>query len=109
MKTVERVIVVLTQCYTIDEIKAVVSDVAKQYGVERVVLFGSYARGEAEPGSDIDLRIDRGRIEDYFELAGLRLELEEKLNAKVDLLTTGSLSDSFLQRIRGEEVLLYEQ
>lgn len=99
----------LAQSYTIDEIRAIVSDVARHYGVERVVLFGSYARGEAKPGSDIDLRIDRGRVEDYFELAELKFELEERLNAKVDLLTTGSLSDSFLKRIREEEVLLYEQ
>lgn len=95
--------------YTIDEIKLIVSDIAKCYGVERVVLFGSYAKGEAGPDSDIDLRIDRGKIEDYFELSGFRLELEEKLNTHIDLLTTGSLSKSFLKKIQGEEIVLYEQ
>lgn len=99
----------LAQSYTIDDIKIIVSDIARRYGVERVFLFGSYARSEAKPGSDIDLRIDRGQINDYFELSGFRLELEEKLNTSVDLLTTASLSDSFLKDIQTEEILLYEQ
>jgi predicted nucleotidyltransferase len=94
---------------TVNEIKNIVSEIAKRYGVERAYLFGSYARGEAKPGSDIDLRIDKGKIEDYFELSGFRLELEKNLNVHVDLLTTGALSESFLKRIYGEEVLLYEQ
>ena len=48
--------------YTIDEIRGIVSEIAKQYGVEQVSIFGSYARGEARLDSDIDLRIDKGRI-----------------------------------------------
>ena len=95
--------------YTIEEIKAVVRDVAQRYGVERVVMFGSYARGEAGPCSDIDLRIDKGRIRGLFQLSGFHLDLEEKLNTNVDVLTTDSLSGKFLQRISGEEILLYEQ
>jgi len=41
----------LTQRCFIDQIKTIVSDIAKSYGVERVVLFGSYVRGEDKPGS----------------------------------------------------------
>jgi predicted nucleotidyltransferase len=95
--------------FTVEEIKAVVSGIAQRYGVERVVLFGSYARGEAGPGSDIDLRIDKGCIRGLFQLSGFHLDIEEKLNARVDLLTTEGLSDKFLQRISGEEIILYEQ
>lgn len=42
--------------YSIEEIRKIVSEIAKQYGVERVTLFGSYARGEARGNSDINLR-----------------------------------------------------
>lgn len=97
------------QIYTVEEIRNVVRNVAQHYGVERVVLFGSYARGEAKSNSDIDLCIDKGRIRDYFELSGFQLELEEKFKVHVDVLTTGSLNEKLLTRIRREEILLYEQ
>jgi len=95
--------------YSIADIKRRIHPVAQRYGVERVFLFGSYARGDAQPGSDIDLRIDSGAIQGYFKLAGFYRELEEALAMPVDVLTTGSLNEEFLSRISNEEVILYEQ
>ena len=95
--------------YTVAEIQQRIQPVAQRYGVERVLLFGSYARGDAKQNSDIDLRIDSGAIRGYFQLAGFHRELEEALAMSVDVLTTGSLEDAFLTRISKEEVLLYEQ
>ncbi len=96
--------------YTIEEISAGVAPIAKAYGVKRIALFGSYARGEATIKSDIDLRIiDKGELKGYFELSGFQLALQDKLDIQVDVLTTGALSEEFLDRIKGEEVLLYEQ
>lgn len=46
----------------IKDIQQKVSVLGSQYGAERIFLFGSYARGEADEESDIDLRIDRGQI-----------------------------------------------
>lgn len=94
--------------YTIDEIGALVVPVAQAYGVKRVALFGSYAKGDATPESDIDLHIDKGNIKGFFELSRFHLELQERLGAEVDVLTTGALSKEFLNRIKGEEVILYE-
>lgn len=91
---------------SIDEIRNVVSQYAAQYGAERVYLFGSYANGNATEKSDIDLRIDKGRIRG-LELAGLLVDLEETLGMPVDLITTASLNDDFLSSIRNQEVLLY--
>jgi len=95
--------------YSITDLQRLIKPVAARYGVERIFLFGSYARGEAKPDSDIDLRIDNGAIKDYFELSGFQQELEVILSGAVDVLTTGSLEDKFLSRIAGEEVVLYEQ
>ena len=89
------------------EIRDVVSRLAAQYGAKRVYLFGSYARGDMTPGSDIDLRIDKGAIRG-LEMAGLLVDLEDALGIPVDLIPTGSLDDSFLAAIRDDEVLLYE-
>ena len=95
--------------YTVAEIKKLIQPVAARYEVERVFLFGSYARGDATPSSDIDIRIDNGAIQDYFELSGFHQELESTFLESVDLLTTGSLESNFLSRIADEEVLLYER
>ena len=92
----------------ISEIKESVNKRAKEFGAERIYLFGSYARGDANECSDIDLRIDKGKIKGGFALAGLLLALEADLGTTVDLVTTGSLSRDFLESIKGEEQLIYE-
>lgn len=94
--------------YTIDEIKKIVSPLAKAYGVQRVFLFGSYARGEATPLSDLDFRVDKGSLRGLFSLGGLYSDLEDRFDKKLDLLTTGSLEPKFLNHIAGEEILIYE-
>ena len=96
----------MTGC-SLDEIKAVVSQLAKKYGAQRVYLFGSYARGDMTASSDIDLRIDKGNIKG-FQLAGLLLDLEDSFGLSVDLVPTTSLDQRFLDSIRDDEVLLYE-
>ena len=92
----------------IEEIKIAVNKLATDYGVEKVFLFGSYARGDADPKSDIDLRIDKGEIKGLFQLSGFYLELEDALNKKVDVVTTDSLDSDFLELISKEEIVVYE-
>ncbi|GHV05092.1 hypothetical protein FACS1894217_01410 [Clostridia bacterium] len=94
--------------YTIPEISKAVVPVARAYGVNQLALFGSYARGNATPKSDIDLHIiDGGALKGLFKLAGFQRELQENLDVPVDLLTSDALSEDFLTRIRAEEVVLY--
>jgi predicted nucleotidyltransferase len=93
--------------YSIEQIKERVAPIAERYGVRRVMLFGSYARGDATEDSDIDLHIEAGEIKDLFALADFRLDLEDCLNKKVDVVTTGALRRRFYEQIRGEEVTLY--
>ncbi len=98
----------MAQVPQIADIQRTVADLGKQYGAERIFLFGSFARGDAAADSDIDLRIDKGEIRGLFALSGLHLALEERLGRKVDLLTSDSLDAEFLANIRPEEVLLYD-
>lgn len=98
-----------TKKYTVEEIKSIVEPIAEKYGVERVYLFGSYARGDATDNSDVDLRVDKGSLKGLFVLSGLYTEIQEALQIRVDLLTTGSLDEDFLRKIQKEEVLLYEK
>lgn len=48
--------------FTVDEIKRTIIPKARAYGIKSVRLFGSYARGEANDFSDVDLLIDRGKL-----------------------------------------------
>lgn len=50
---------------TIEEIKRAVTPICERYGVERLSLFGSYARGEADEKSDVDLIHDGGKFKGW--------------------------------------------
>ena len=80
---------------------------AKKYGVDRIYLFGSYARGDADEDSDVDFRIERGQIENLLDLAGLYLDLKNDLGQEVDIVTTDGLKRRFLDNIKADEVLIY--
>lgn len=101
MKTVSKV-------YTIGEIARIITPIAKRHGVMHVWLFGSYARGEATEASDIDLLIDGGAISSMWGLSAFRLDLEDALQKSVDIVTLGIEDHDFLNRIRNDEVSLYE-
>lgn len=60
--------------------------ILKNFGVVKAAIFGSVARGEDTPQSDIDILVKIGRNIDLLEYAGLKVELEEKLGKKVDLV-----------------------
>lgn len=79
---------------------------AAQHGARHVRVFGSAARGEAGPTSDIDLlvRMDQGRS--LLDLIELSQELESMLHRKVDILTDEGLSPYLQQRILNEAVPL---
>lgn len=93
--------------YTLDEIRSVAVPIAEKYGVDAMYLFGSYARGEATSGSDLDFRIERGRIQSLFELSAMYGDLSSQFQKELDLLTSQNLEPEFLAAIRPEEVLLY--
>jgi len=94
--------------YSVQQIADKITDVAMKYGVDKVTLFGSYARNRANEESDVDLRVDKGKIRGLFQFGEFYYELCDRLQKKVDVITTDSLSPEFIQRIRSEEIVLYE-
>ena len=52
--------------YTLEEIAAIIAPIAARYGVDKIYIFGSYARGEADESSDIDLCIEAVAIKGLF-------------------------------------------
>jgi Predicted nucleotidyltransferases len=94
--------------YSIDELKNIIAPIADAHGVESVSVFGSYSRGEASADSDVDLKIEKGRLRSLFQLSGFRLAVEDALRLPVDMVTTEASDPDFLEMIRKEEVLLYQ-
>ena len=91
------------------ELEATIRLLLKKYHAEYALLFGSYARGEATPKSDLDFRIDKGQLRSLFQLSGMQIALEDGFQKDLDLLTTQMLTPQFLNDIRPEEVLIYAQ
>ena len=65
--------------------------IAARHGATNVRVFGSVARGEAGPDSDVDFLVDVGPNRSAFFPAGLLADLEAALGCKVDVLTENSL------------------
>ena len=93
--------------YTIAEISKNLSPVARRYGIGKTFIFGSYARGEATPQSDVDICIEKGKVRTLLELSGVRLDFEDALGKHVDLVTTDSLHGTFKTEVERERVALH--
>ena len=91
------------------DITSVVSRVLSHYDVREAYLFGSFARGEQTPESDIDLRLVCGDSMTFGTLYELSLELEKELGRKVDIVTNPPehMRPAFRKSIEQHEMQLY--
>ncbi|MCL2711967.1 MAG: nucleotidyltransferase domain-containing protein [Methanomassiliicoccaceae archaeon] len=93
--------------FSIEELKVIVTPVAKKYGVNKVYLFGSVARGDFDENSDYDFCIERGKIECTIVLSEFFHDLHEAIGDEIDLVTTKSVNQAFLNNIMKDGVLIY--
>lgn len=95
---------------TTEQIKETVAAYFKDKPVQKVYLFGSYARGEADEQSDVDLLVDLDRADkigwDYFIWPE---ELAQELGKKVDVVSSDSLNPNrfFTKFVLDQRKLLY--
>ena len=88
-------------------IKSRIRDVAVEYPVKKIDLFGSYAEGRQTEDSDVDLLVEFKTPDiSLFVLSGLRIDIEESLGVSVDLLHVPLPKDSMIEI--GRTVPLYE-
>ncbi len=78
------------------------AEMAKQFGVKSLLLFGSVARDEATSISEVDLLVEFNRPVGYFGLFALQDYLEKLLGCSVDLGTPDSLKPRIRERVMGE-------
>ena len=82
---------------TIKQIKERIKPVMNKHNVKEVYLFGSYARGEANSNSDVDIYCDKGDIQSLYDVINFQEELEQALGKKVDVITFGSRMDDYFK------------
>jgi predicted nucleotidyltransferase len=81
-------------------------EIAARYGASNVRVFGSVARNEMGPNSDLDVLVDLEPGRTLLDHAGLMIALEELLGCKVDVAVDGGLRERVRERVLAEAVPL---
>ena len=96
--------VVLDRETIISELKNLKSGFAEDFGLTRLALFGSFARNENIPESDIDIVVELNQP-DLFALVHIKAIIERNLNHPVDVILNSSFTNPFLKkRIQNEAI-----
>ncbi len=88
------------------EKREVILQIARRHGAYNVRVFGSVARGEAKPDSDVDFLVDLDEGRSLFDLGGLLIDLQELLGCRVDVVTEKGLRSRIRERVLREAISL---
>lgn len=91
-----------------EEIKKKIISILVKYGVKKILIFGSYARNEATPKSDLDLIVEFPDWTSLLDHVGIEIELSETLNMKIDLLSRNGISPYIKDQVLKEAIVIYE-
>lgn len=86
----------------IRHLKSLKSELKNKFGIEQIALFGSYARGEANEESDIDIAVISIKEKNYFTLVSVMNYIEEKLHKNVDMGYFDSIRPFVKKRIKDD-------
>jgi predicted nucleotidyltransferase len=88
----------------IAEIKEKTVPILKEHNAVEAYVFGSTARGENRPDSDIDILVRFDKIRGLFAFVGAKLALEDELGKKVDLVEMGALRKEFREGVDHDKI-----
>ncbi len=95
---------------SIDEIRDKIRPICEKYKIEKLWLFGSYARGEESEDSDVDFHMKVPKGIGLFGLGGIYADLEEALGKEIDLITRIPEENKIFKKyVEKEEILLYDR
>lgn len=89
------------------KIKEEIKILKEKLNCEAVILFGSYARGQQRPDSDIDIAFKSNKTVSKQEIFDMTQQLEEKLKKDIDLVNLDEISDSFRYEILMNGEIIY--
>jgi predicted nucleotidyltransferase len=87
----------------LERLREKVAPILRRLGVRRASVFGSLARGEGDEESDVDLLVELEPGRSLLDLAELKVELEEVLGRRVDVITYDSLHPLLRDRVLREQ------
>ena len=90
----------------LEKIRNKIIPILRRYDIRKASIFGSYVRGEEGRGSDLDILVEFRGEKSLMDLVGLKIELEELLKIKVDILTYNSLHPLLRDRILSEQEVI---
>ena len=90
----------------VEEIKQKIIPILKRHGANRAALFGSCVRGEMNEESDIDVLVDIDEELSLLDFVGIKLEIEEALGKKVDLIEYDTIKPLLRDKILNEQVII---
>ncbi len=90
----------------IEELKNLIKDVLVRAGVRKAALFGSVARNDVTDESDIDILIEFEGNKTLLDLVDLKIELEDRLKRKVDVLTFNSIHPLLRDSILNNQIVI---
>ena len=90
-------------------LKKQIVPVLKTHGVTKAGIFGSFAIGKEKKNSDIDILVNFKGVPSLLDLSRLKLNLEDKVGRKVDLVTYSSIHPRLKNLILEEEKIIYEK
>ena len=96
-----------TTDHSFEELAEIVGRIAAEYGMLKVYLFGSRARGDNGPDSDYDFCVTTGEDCTLFTLSGFFSDLKDALGTEIDVVCEEVLDDDFLAEIDRDGILLY--
>ena len=94
--------------YTFEELAEIVGGIAAEYGMLKVYLFGSRARGDNRPDSDYDFCVLTDDGCTLFTLGGFFSDLKDALGTEIDVVCEDALRDDFSREVLKDRRLLYE-
>ena len=92
----------------IEEIKTKRIPVLKEYNVTKAGIFGSYARGEQNKKSDVDILIKIHDDAGLLTLISLKLELQKTIKRKVDIVEYETIRKELRKRILNDEIRILQ-
>jgi predicted nucleotidyltransferase len=91
---------------SIQEIKEKITPILQRYGIKKAAIFGSLAKGEAKTSSDVDILVEIKSDMSLLDFIGIKIELEEALKMKVDLVEYQTIKPFIREKILSEQVAI---